>query len=531
MSKNNKSLIHSVKFKLGMPLFVLVVAILGIVAFSRFAMVGLSQQVDKVAKVEMPAIATLFTISSAVNATYLSERSSLNIKVKSEGYTNLVSAHLNSLETAASGLQSLLLLPIQESNMNKVNDALMALEAWRTTTLEVFSLRAKDNRMNRLLATDLSGGTSLQQFNNLSSQLADINGGWILGTQERVDKVVKTSNSTIDILTAIAAISALFGVSIAILLPKALIRRLADIRVRILDIAEGDGDLTRRIENSQRDELDSIATAFNKFCDNLHETISQTKRSAEAVAASVSQISEGNRTLAEQSDRQTLTVLEASSGLTEMSQSMALSAENAQRVGLKAATTSSAATNGAEIIEKTIAAMADVSESSGEIGDITGIVDSIAFQTNLLALNAAVEAARAGEQGKGFAVVATEVRGLAQRSATAASDIKKLSENTTDRVNLGATLVNESGNTLRDIIEAIRDVSETVNEISHSASEQNEGLQIITNSITEMTTLMQSTSSFVGEVADTSKELEMQANVLMSTISRFKLNDDQTRAA
>lgn len=527
MSTTKKSIFQSVKYKLGMPMFILVVTILAIVAFSRFSMVNLSQQASAVAEVEMPAIAQLFTVSSAVNSAYLSERSSLNMKVKSDKYKQLVVDHQASLNEAVEGLNSLLALSIEQANTDKIKTLVTSLESWISTTGEVFALRSKDNRMNRLLATDLSGGKSLEQFNEVISQLAQINESWIDGTQQRVETVVQTSESTIDALSVIATVSAIFGISIAILLPRAIVQRLSDIRARILDIAQGDGDLTRRIDNPQRNEIDSIATAFNQFCDSLHATISQTKRSAEAVTASVQKISDGNRSLAEQSARQTATVLEASSGLTEMSQSLDATAKNAQRVDQKTSNTNTTAASGADVIEKTIAAMADVKVSSGEIGDITGIVDSIAFQTNLLALNAAVEAARAGEQGKGFAVVAAEVRELAQRSAKAASDIKILSEKTTERVSLGTDLVNDSGNTLKGIIDAIAEVSATVNEISGAANEQNQGLHTISQSIAEMTDLMQSTSSFVGEVAESSNELENQAQELMNSIARFKLNDDQ----
>ncbi len=526
MSTNKKSIIQSVKFKLAMPLFILVATVLCIIGFSRYTIVSLSGEAKQVADVEMPAINKLYDVSSAVNAAYLDERSSLSTQANSPEFPMLAARHTQNLDTAISGIISISQLFTDEAQIQHIDSAVANTRAWMAISQEIVLLRSENSFMNNIKSNELSNGESREKFDALNAQLSQIKSEWLTAASERVHSVVVSSEKTTHVLTIIAAIAAVFGVAMALYTPTRLVRRFADIRARILAIAEGDGDLTRRINHSGRDEIDSIAKAFNLFCDNLHDTISLTKKSAEAVATSVRQISDGNRALAEQSERQTSTVLEASSGLTEMSQSMALSAENAKSVGKKAASTSSAASNGAEIIEKTIAAMVDVSESSGEIGNITGIVDSIAFQTNLLALNAAVEAARAGEQGKGFAVVATEVRSLAQRSATAASDIKKLSETTTDRVTLGAALVNESGSTLKSIIDAIKDVSETVNDISQSASEQNQGLQVITNSIAEMTTSMQSTSSFVGEVANTSIELESQAESLMNTISRFKLNDD-----
>lgn len=528
MTVKKKSLIQSVKFKLSVPLFILVATVLAIIGFSRFAIESLSHQAEDVATVEMPAIGTLSKVSSAVNAAYLDERSSLSMKVKSDEFPLLVNQHKATIDTAISGLTQLIDLIHKEAHRGDIRNALESLQLWAATSNEVIDLRSKDNRMNRLLAVNLSNGKSRQQFDQVNNTLTSIRDKWIDDTKNNVGAVVHSAGDTLSVLSALAAISAIFGVAVAIYLPMRIIKRLSSIRARILDIAEGDGDLTRRIDNPQRDEIDSIATAFNKFCDNLHDTISQTKQSAAALAATVQQISEGNRALLEQSERQTATVLEASSGLTQMSSSMALSAGNAERVGQRAANTSSAATQGTDIVERTVAAMIDVSESSNEIVDITSLVDSIAFQTNLLALNAAVEAARAGEQGRGFAVVASEVRELAKRSATAASDIKALSEKTNERVKLGTSLVNNSGDTLKSIIGSIQEVSETVNEISTAASEQNIGLQTITHSITEMTDLMRSTSDFVSEVANASQELESQAHVLMDSVSRFKLNDGVT---
>ncbi len=516
-----------------MPLFILVFIIIAIVAISRSSLIALASQAEDIATTDMPAIALLSKASLEVNAAYLNERKSLSMKVKSPDFQALVDEHQTQLATAGAHLQTLAALPISAKHSEQVRESVNMLGAWENSTNEVFRLRSKDNRMNRLLATDLSNGSSREEFDHLISTLAALNDEWLGDTQTTVDGVVNESNNSIVLQEIVGVISALFGVGVAIYLPISLIRRLDTIRSRVLQIAQGDGDLTRRIDVKSNDEIGNISHAFNLFCDNLHETISLTKQSAVAVAASVRQISEGNRSLADQAERQTETVLEASSGLTQMSNSMAESASNARNVGAQATSTSHAASEGTAVIEKTFAAMENVSESSGQIVDITGIVDSIAFQTNLLALNAAVEAARAGEQGKGFAVVASEVRQLAQRSATAASDIKALSETTNERVKLGTSLVSDSGETLKNIIESIQSVSETVNEISTATGEQDQGLQTISQSIAEMTGLMQSTSAFVGEVAQASEELESQAQTLLDSVSRFKLNDahQQPRAA
>jgi len=180
--------------------------------------------------------------------------------------------------------------------------------------------------------------------------------------------------------------------------------------------------------------------------------------------------------------------------------------------------------NGGEVIGRVIHTMTEINDASRRIADIIGVIDSIAFQTNILALNAAVEAARAGEQGRGFAVVAAEVRSLAQRSATAAHEIKALIGNSVDKVTVGTRLVEQAGNTMREIVDSVRHVTEVVAEISAASSEQSAGIEEVNRAITQMDGVTQQNAALVEQAAAAAASMQDQAAKLAQLVSVFALD-------
>jgi len=171
--------------------------------------------------------------------------------------------------------------------------------------------------------------------------------------------------------------------------------------------------------------------------------------------------------------------------------------------------------------------MAEISASSARIGDIIGVIDGIAFQTNILALNAAVEAARAGEQGRGFAVVAAEVRGLAQRSATAAREIKGLIGDSVGKVQAGAQLVEAAGRTMEEVVRSVKEVSELLTEIAAAAREQGAGIGQVNTAVAQMDGVVQQNASLVEEAAAATESMKEQAAALLRRVSRFKVGASQ----
>jgi methyl-accepting chemotaxis protein len=182
------------------------------------------------------------------------------------------------------------------------------------------------------------------------------------------------------------------------------------------------------------------------------------------------------------------------------------------------------ASKGGEVVGQVVTTMQGISDSSRKIGDIIGVIDGIAFQTNILALNAAVEAARAGEQGRGFAVVATEVRNLAQRSATAAKEIKALIAESVSKVESGAKLVGEAGSTMDGVVTSFKNVADLVTEISGASREQSSGIEQVTLAVSQMDEVTQQNAALVEQAAAAAESLEEQARGLVQAVGMFKLS-------
>jgi methyl-accepting chemotaxis protein len=188
------------------------------------------------------------------------------------------------------------------------------------------------------------------------------------------------------------------------------------------------------------------------------------------------------------------------------------------------------ASNGGDLIQEVVVTMSSINESSQKIADIIGVIDGIAFQTNILALNAAVEAARAGEQGRGFAVVASEVRTLAQRSANAAKDIKDLISDSVSKVESGNSLVNQSGETMKEIVTAIQRVNDIMSEIAAASAEQASGIDEVSKAVTQMDEMTQQNAALVEEAAAAAESMRTQASELTGRVGTFKLNESDAPA-
>ncbi|TFW09308.1 HAMP domain-containing protein [Oxalobacteraceae bacterium OM1] len=283
------------------------------------------------------------------------------------------------------------------------------------------------------------------------------------------------------------------------------------------------GDLTQDIQVNSADETGQLLHALKDMNASLVRIVSEVRSGTETIAAASGQIATGNLDLAGRTDQQASALEETASSMEELTSTVRQNADSALQANQLAVSASEVAVKGGEVVAEVVQTMGSINDSAKKIAEITGLIDSIAFQTNILALNAAVEAARAGEQGRGFAVVATEVRQLAQRSGAAAKQIKDLIGDSVEKVERGATLVDEAGRTMADIVESVKRVTDIMGEISTASREQTDGIQQVNIAINQMDHVTQQNAALVEQSASAASSLQRQAETLAHTVGVFKL--------
>ncbi|MBL8491223.1 MAG: diguanylate cyclase, partial [Rhodocyclaceae bacterium] len=283
------------------------------------------------------------------------------------------------------------------------------------------------------------------------------------------------------------------------------------------------GDLTKKIDAEYEGTFGQLKDDTNTTVERLREVVGRIKEASDAINTAAQEIAAGNQDLSSRTEEQASSLEETASSMEELNATVKQNAENARQANDLARKSNEAVTRGGEAVKRVVSTMGDIQDSSKKIADIIGVIDSIAFQTNILALNAAVEAARAGEQGRGFAVVATEVRNLAQRSATAAKEIKALIAESVDKVEGGAKLVGQAGSAMDEVVVSFQQVAALVTEIAGASREQASGIEQVTQAVSQMDEVTQQNAALVEEAAAAAESLEEQAQNLVQSVGMFKL--------
>ncbi len=322
------------------------------------------------------------------------------------------------------------------------------------------------------------------------------------------------------------AVSICFSMFIIFWLMRRKLQPLEYCTEMMMDIAQGEGDLTRRINIKSKDEIGELAEWFNRFVQNINSIIAQVKNASITLVKAVEEISAGNENLSQRTSEQAASIEEIASTIEETNSSAIQNSENAIEANNLSQKSLYLAEEGGKISGNAVSAINGINDVSRKIGEIISVINEISFQTNLLALNAAVEAARAGEAGRGFAVVAGEIRNLAQRSGEAAGEIEKLIHDTVEKIEQGSGLVIKSGESLTQIIESMKNTGQLVAEITSAIMEEREGMQQITTAITGIDSMTQQNAALVEETASAGEEMAGQANELRNLVERFKVDEN-----
>lgn len=364
----------------------------------------------------------------------------------------------------------------------------------------------------------------------MRSQVAEISDTEAKLLEQRIKEADDARSFANAVLIGGGTLAVVLAIVLSMAISRSIVTPLREVLRATEDLRAGEGDLTYRLPDMGA-EFGEISASMNGFIGKLQDTILSSKEATSSMSAGVMQIARGNDDLSQRTQEQAAALEETASSMEEMTATVKQNADNARQANQLSSNARGHAEKGGAVVQRVVAAMEDINASSRKIADIIGVIDEIAFQTNLLALNAAVEAARAGEQGRGFAVVATEVRSLAQRSATAAKEIKELIGDSVHKVKVGSELVDESGQTLDDIMEAVKKVSDIVAEITAASEEQAAGIEQVNNAVSQMDQTTQQNAALVEEASAASKSLEQKAEAMVRLMEQFKTGNAKGQSA
>ncbi|XVJ68412.1 MAG: methyl-accepting chemotaxis protein [Rhizobacter sp.] len=347
----------------------------------------------------------------------------------------------------------------------------------------------------------------------LASEQTEASAAAVLAGREQA-----TRNRILILTGCLAALLATAG--IAWFMTRAIVRPLTEASRLAHAVAEG--DLSHQPMNCSTDATGQVLSALGQVSVGLSAIFENIRRSAENVNLSSAEIATGTRDLSARTENNAASLEETAASMEQLSATIRNSADNARQADVLARDASEVAREGGTVVGDVITTMEAINAQAKKIGEIIGVIDSIAFQTNILALNAAVEAARAGEQGRGFSVVASEVRTLAQRSADAAKEIRTLIQSSVDQIGVGAKKVQVAGDTMTRIVNAIEKVSHTVGEISQASSEQSSGISQVNDAVADMDRSTQQNAALVEEATAATETLKNEAQNLVGLLARFR---------
>ncbi|MFM0073235.1 methyl-accepting chemotaxis protein [Paraburkholderia sediminicola] len=519
----------SIRTSLTMVGIILVALTVVVGALGLTALNGASQSLDRIARGDLVAIHALDDASSYL----LRSRVSLD--------------RFNALSAAGDTEQAKKVLDRAQELYGKGNQSWQTYLDTPKSGVDQAQLDELVARRTSLMRDGMEPEFAALRANDLAAYhaIADTKiSPWFVSYDNAASAVIKTlqqlatdqqasAQSNISLMTTliigVTVIALLLVLGIRFALRGLIVQPLNDATACFERIASG--DLSEPINVFSRNEIGRLFAGIKRMQESMATMVTAVHSSTESIDTGAREIAMGNTDLSQRTEQQAASLQETASSMEQLTGTVRQNAENARQASQLAVNASDIATRGGEVVSQVVTTMQGIATSSNKVVDIIGVIEGIAFQTNILALNAAVEAARAGEQGRGFAVVAGEVRSLAQRSASAAKEIKELIGDSVDKVQSGSALVGRAGTTMEEIVQAVRRVTDIMGEISAASEEQSGGIEQVNRAVVQMDEVTQQNAALVEQAAAAAASLEDQTRQLQAVVNGWKVAGGQTRSA
>jgi methyl-accepting chemotaxis protein len=401
-----------------------------------------------------------------------------------------------------------------------------ALAAMASVTASVAKVAAAKKS---LLDSEASMNTSLAKLKTVAAQKASLGEQQVKTIADRQAEVIAGVDHRVDssLMVILGIAGAIIAVSAALSWRTVRsVTRSLDRAVKVAEaVSRGELQPVAQGQALGNDETARLLAALGSMVHTLTGVVTNIRSASEAINAGSKEIAHGNRDLSDRTEDQSSSLQQTAASVQQLSGTVKQNADTAREATALARSASEVAGRGGQAVGDVVATMSEIETSSKRIADIIGVIDSIAFQTNILALNAAVEAARAGEHGRGFAVVASEVRGLAQKSAQAARQIKDIIVASVERIDTGSRQVRNAGATMGEIVAQVHKVNDLIAEIARASEEQSESVTQVNSAVTRLDTMTQSNAALAEQGTAAAVTLSQQAHDLAAAISVFSLAD------
>ena len=499
------------RLSLAFGLILLITAAIAATGVWRLAV--LKEASSRIATVEMERNALAQEWKAAIDLNWV--RASASLKATDAGYIQSLTADMAATSQRASEaqkkLEALVDDPTEKALMERVA---VTRKAYVDARAKLLDRKKAGEDVFASVDSDLKPlATAYLQ------SLADVADNTHKQLDQFEDSIIQDAGTSQWVLTLGAVVSVVLGALFALWTTRSIVGPVQQ-AVRAADeISHGNLSVQIPVVGHGRNEMAQLLRSLDEMQQNLSRIVGHVRSGSENVATASSEIAQGNNDLSARTEQQASALQQTAASMEQLNSTVRQNADNARQANQLAQSASSVAVHGGEVVSQVVGTMKGIHDSSSKIADIIGVIDGIAFQTNILALNAAVEAARAGEQGRGFAVVASEVRALAQRTTSAAKEIRELIEESRGRVDAGNQRAGEARVRMDEAMVSVERVTSVLEEISNSASEQSSGVAQVSEAVSQMDSITQQNAATAEESASASEEMNAQSEQMKGTVN------------